>query len=79
MKEITAEEAQKLLKLEGRSTLVRSRVQAMAVGAFLIIEPSDWHQQNGPRHMISRLEKKENKRFKVNRLQQGGWLVERVG
>lgn len=79
MREISNEEADKLLKKEGRSTLVRSRVQALGVGENLVIEPGDWKQQNGPRYMITVLERKEGKRFTVNRLVAGGWLVRRVG
>lgn len=79
MKEISQEEARKLLKKEGRSTPVRSRVQAMQVGECLIIERQDWKQKNSPRQMVTQLAKKDGTRYDLHHLVQGGWLVERTG
>ncbi len=80
MKKLTKEEVEKLVVRKGKSTPVRTGVMHLQPGEFLLIEKSDWNQQNGPGQMLSRLAKKTGMEFKLQTVDSGngGWIVERL-
>ena len=79
MKKITKEEAAKLQRKLGSSTLVRTEVTFMKVGEILVIERKDWTQKKGPGQMIQRVTEKTKQKYMLKTLaDESGWLVERI-
>ena len=79
MRKLTKEEAAKLVLRKGSSTAVRTAVLHLQPGEILMIEKSDWNQQNGPGQMCTRITQSSGQEYKVNAVADGsGWVVERV-
>lgn len=79
MKKLTKEDAAKLVLRKGTSSPVRTAVVHMQVGEILLIEKTDWNQQNGPGQMCSRITKTTVQEYRLNAVaDRSGWVVERV-
>jgi len=79
MKKLTKEEASKFVLNRGSSSIARTAVMHMQPGEILLIEKTDWQQQNGPGQMLSRVTKATGREFKLETVATGeGWIVERL-